>query len=115
MPGTDVVGHRFGYDSRRAVQQVPRGGVERLGHQLFAAREQKEAVGIDRIRLSTEQSTILPAVERGVIKSIVRSFRRVVMDGQIEEVFAVGKKERPTMGGVQSRIDLGGSDRRSPA
>ena len=79
---------------------------------MLVTRKQEIAVGIDGVRLAFEQWLIHAAIQRGVINGVVSRLGGVVVDGLIEEVLAVGKKEWPAMRrvlGMVKRCDGGGS------
>src|SRR5713101_2115922 len=105
MPGADVVHHAFS-ELPGLVAERSLGRIEGLGQQQITTRKQKKSARVNGARLRTEQRTIFAAVERCVIDRVVRRPGGIVVKCKIEEVLAVGKKKRPAMRGVLSRVDL---------
>src|SRR5208282_2736997 len=98
MPRAAVVHHTLGHTLGFATQ-LSGGGVERLRHQLVATPEQKKTAGVNRVGLRAEQRTIFPAVERCVIKHVVRRLGSIMVKRDIKEMLAVRKEKRPAMRG----------------
>src|ERR1700746_2975438 len=96
VPGTDVVSNALN-DARGRSTQGSGIRIETLRHELIGASEQDKAIGVDRIRFGTEQLPSFTAIERGEIHRIVGRLGRIVVNGQIKEVLAIGKKEGPAV------------------
>ena len=100
---------------RNIVQDIGRHGlqlaaqftfirIKGLRHQLIATVEQQKPSGIDRIGLRVHEQAVLASVQRSVVDAIVGKPRRVVVHGEVQKMFAVGKKEWPAVGGVPAGV-----------
>src|SRR5580698_3907073 len=106
MPGGHVVHHPVSHALQISAEGSA-GWIERLCHKLAAASEQKKSIGVDGVRLGMKKWSIFPSVEGRIVQRIVCGLRWVVDNREIEEVFTVRKKERPTVRSVLCEIQPG--------
>lgn len=111
VPGHGIINDTLDQGLRLAAQSAAR-GIEGLGEQLLVTGKQEIAIGVNGVRLSLEQGLIFTAIHRRIVDRVVSGKRGSVVNGEVEEVFAVGKEEGPAMGGVLRAIDVSnGGDR----